>query len=299
MLEGSLKEVLERFSRVDRFLDSLDLVGVADRGRFAEYRRRIERTLQQFDDVEDAASRRQAEKSFLEEGLTGYGVALTESEEWAEVVPYLEGCDPEIVRQKVKDILSGPRLPLDESATSNHARNTLFELNMAARLWRAGLKPELGKGTDVRCQIRDRQILIECKRPFREEGIGPNLKKAGGQLREGLENAPTGARGVIAMSLTRLVSKGDKYIVASSEEVARRGMRDHMLMIEAGSNSVWANLGEQIVGILFHVVALVQLEDRGIFATGQLTNAHPLARPNSFDYRMFKDLCEHLGAATY
>ncbi len=299
MLEGSLKEVLERFKRVDGFLHSFELVGVADRGRFGEYRRRIERTLQEFDDVEDPASRSQAEKSFLEEGLAGYGVALTESEEWAEVVPYLEGCDPEIVRQKVKDILSGPRLPLDESATSNHARNTLFELNMAARLSRAGLKPELGKGTDVRCQIRDRQVLIECKRPFREEGVGPNLRKAAGQLREALRNEPAGARGVIAVSLTRLVSKGERYIIASSEAVAKRGLGDQLLAIVSGSESVLTSLGNQIVGVLFHVIALVQLLDRGVYVTGQLTYPKCLAPSGSFDSRIFNDLCKGLKTATY
>jgi len=47
----------------------------------------------------------------LPDGITDleYIVALTESTEFGEIIPYLRGCDPGLIRQKLASVLQGPR----------------------------------------------------------------------------------------------------------------------------------------------------------------------------------------------
>src|SRR5437899_2977546 len=53
-----------------------------------------------------------------------YVLSLTESVTLVETMDYLKACeDPEIVREKLARILSGPVLPKDEDHNSNEARN--------------------------------------------------------------------------------------------------------------------------------------------------------------------------------
>ena len=39
----------------------------------------------------------------------------------------------------------------------------MFALNVATKLWRAGLEPQLGTHTDLVCQIAGKSLVIECK----------------------------------------------------------------------------------------------------------------------------------------
>ena len=76
-------------------------------------------------------------------------------------------------------VLAGPLLPNDEDKNSNEARNTLFELNVAARLRRAGFIASPGIDADVECEFDGRKLFVECKRPFRERNVAKQIRKAG------------------------------------------------------------------------------------------------------------------------
>jgi hypothetical protein len=66
-------------------------------------------------------------------------VALSESQELTTVVPFLRSVPSDWARKKLQIVLKGPELPADEDENSSHARNTMFELNLAARIVRAGM----------------------------------------------------------------------------------------------------------------------------------------------------------------
>lgn len=196
-----------------------------------------------------------------------------------------------MVRQKIEDVLSGPRLMADESSASNLARNTLFELNVAARLWRAGLEPELGVGTDVRVEVEQNVLLIEGKRPLGPGGVAKCIKEARRQILSGAKKEPAGSRGIVARSFTRLVTeKGRQYFIAPNELAGKLGLRDLLEEAAAEYQDAWNRLGHHVVGILFHGVGLMQLAREGRYVTGQVTNMRRFAPLGSRDALVFEAL---------
>jgi hypothetical protein len=138
-----------------------------------------------------------------------YARALTEIEEFCSIIPFLHHLQtmaPAILREKLSYVLSGPASVPDETNTSNHARNTLFELVIGARLWRRGLNPVLSTDVDIKCQVMSKDVLIECKRPLGPAEVKPNIKDANRQLFRYLKREPPGTRGIVAISLARLAT---------------------------------------------------------------------------------------------
>jgi hypothetical protein len=58
------------------------------------------------------------------------------------------------------EALDGPVLPTEEDKNTNHGRNILFELNLAAKLWTVGIMPTLGEHPDLSCEIDGKKLLI-------------------------------------------------------------------------------------------------------------------------------------------
>src|SRR5207253_641949 len=134
-----------------------------DTSRFAEYRRRLQR----FVDARSQPERLDEvvkEDSDTDRAIGGF--AQVESLELAGLVPFLETCDESVLQSKVRAILGGPVLPVDEDQASNQARNIMFELSLASKLVRAGLAPQLGEHPDLQCEVDEKGLWIECKRPL-------------------------------------------------------------------------------------------------------------------------------------
>src|SRR5207302_661325 len=94
------------------------------------------------------------------------------------------------------------RSQVSESENSNRGRNTMFEIAIAGRLARAGLRPTLGGEPDVYTDFNDRRIFIQCKRVFSETAMSKRLLDAAEQLRRDLTKSccPRDC-GIIAISV--------------------------------------------------------------------------------------------------
>ena len=232
------------------------------------------------------------------EGVTNleYIVALTESTEFGEILPYLVTCAPALVRKKLVSVLRGPMLPSDEDKNSNEARNILFELNLAASLSRAGLTPTLGEHPDLQCVVDGRRLLFECKRPFSDSRVVKRINQAENQLRSN----PRGTRGVIAISFSKILNPGDKLFVMENETEGRRGLADALQAKAERYRRHWLKFyGTDIVGIMFHVITPAINKEEDKYAVGQQWNGHPLCDPRSFDYKAFRNLGDALEKAQY
>src|SRR5215467_971149 len=77
-------------------------------------------------------------------------VAIAESGELINLGPFVQNHKKDrALSKKLQAALSGPEFPDEEDKNSNHARNILFELTFAAKLWTAGLEPTLGDPPDL------------------------------------------------------------------------------------------------------------------------------------------------------
>lgn len=270
-----------------------------DESRFAEYLRRLDHLitvarLRRY----DITVGRSVEEELREEGLH-YIITLTESTEFGEILPFLRTCEPNVIRPKLRNVLRGPLLPTDEDADSNQARNILFELNLAARLHRAGFKPVVGERPDVACEVDGKWLFFECKRPFSSGKVSKLITKAARQLKSDLAARP-GARGVIAISLSKVMNAGDRLYKFDREAEGRVGLADALTREAQSFRRTEEKLfGSKIVGMVYHVITPALNREFEMYYVVQQLEAHPLASHGSADYRAFRALGRALEAAQY
>jgi hypothetical protein len=188
--------------------------------------------------------------------------SLAESTEFVDSIDVLrkQGC--EIPDKVLKDALDGPADLQSESEKSSRGRNTMFEIAIAGRLARAGLRPTLGQEPDVHTEFHDRKIFIQCKRVFSENGISKRLVEAGKQLKRDLVHScdPRDC-GIIAISISRAFNKGDKLLVAHDEDALRRKLNDEIDAIMRVAVEDYRHVTEpKIAGVLYHLSTPAFLE---------------------------------------
>jgi hypothetical protein len=140
VLTATYEEITKGLDETLDFCSALGLTDDVAASRFRTYRGHIERLKGAI-----RAPRPNPVSEQIDNDTLTYLVALIEASEFLSLFPFLKSCDPELLRPKLRDVLRGPDLPTGEDDASGQARNILFELNLAAKLWHAGLKPELGE----------------------------------------------------------------------------------------------------------------------------------------------------------
>lgn len=289
-------------SNLESALEFCRSVGVdTEASRFTEYKKRLDHlvTVARLYRQRMALGR-SVEEELREAGLH-YIVTLTESAELGDTLPFLRTCDPKVIAPKLQDVLRGPVLPTDEDADSNQSRNTLFELNLAARLHRVGLKPSIGEHPDVACEVDGKELFFQCKRPFSPGRIVRNISRAAKQLKSDLAGRP-GARGVIAVSLSKVMNAGDKLYAFDEELEARRGLADALTKAADGSFRLAQKkqlFGSEVVGVLYHVITPAVHRPGDMYYIAQQLEARPLANEGSADYRAFRELGRALEGGQY
>ncbi len=105
------------------------------------------------------------------------------------------------------------------------------ELNLAARLHRAGIEVENGGDADLEFAHGGVRWFGECKRPFKVETVENNLREACRQLGERLSSSHPLGRGLVAISLSRPIATKTPYLEHSSASALRQGLRDHVVAL--------------------------------------------------------------------
>ncbi len=189
--------------------------------------------------------------------------SLIEASEFADIHHGMATYAPRSLAEKFKLILKGPNHPSDETDSSNLARNTAFELNLASRLRSRGFEISLPHNPDILCNLGDVEVFIQCKRPFSAQTIPRNITRAARQLTRDLNSAAgRNVRGVIALSVSRVVNSGGEVYRASTTEVIGDGlMQEIRTLVEPYP---WQLIkDDRIIGSVFHIITPSVIEDLG------------------------------------
>jgi hypothetical protein len=212
--------------------------------------------------------------------LTSF-TALTEGAELVESLPFARTVPRDLILRKLTDVLKGPVLPTDENTNTNQARNILFELTVATKLWHAGLSPELDEHPDVRCSIDGRAIHIECKRPFSRLDARGAYIKALEQIATGLRGAPLGSIGIVALSITRLINPGNLVFKHENEALGKQGLAEAMDRLARAMTITWPHPPPETIGLLWHVITPGFDRSRALLVMVQQMNVQPSSPPES------------------
>jgi hypothetical protein len=170
---------------------------------------------------------------------------------------------------------------------------------MAAKLKQAGYKPILGERPDLACDVDDRRLHIECKRPASDNAVRKRLKEAGGQLEVQMKNWKTlaGTRGVIAVSLSRVLNPGDKFLRYKREDEAREFLGDSLEKIQQECDGAVKALPTKIIGVLWHVITPAVDETLNMFIIAQHMLVQGINKTSPQDDAPVKKLYENLKQA--
>jgi hypothetical protein len=249
----------------EQFVSELDVIltwaaqnGVERFTRFHLYRRNID-WLRAND---DEADRPRIYAQLSREGrLTEILSTMAETIELVEVIPALWQHDVEVPGELLSRAFSGPVVMFQEDASSNKARNAVFELSMAAMAARAGLKPSLNNGNpDVSFSFENRFIKMECKRVLSENKIL-------GRLREGIKQLEKSVRsdlsdvGLVAISLAKLLNPGDRILV--SDDPYKALSAEIFKTLHANEQSLGTMYRPGVTGAIFYLSSAGYIPGKG------------------------------------
>jgi len=181
--------------------------------------------------------------------------SLVEGQEFAEIFRGVLGDDPQTIKRLMQKALGGPLHPLAETRVSNVARNTNFELILAARLRQKGASVALGELADLVIAAPGSRLYVECKRPLFEQNIRRRVEQARGQLKQrfAADSSNASVGGLVAVSISKVLNPGSKIFVVSEEKDLQSLTEDVKRIHQQHGEDYDRLVDPRMIGMLYHI----------------------------------------------
>lgn len=218
--------------------------------------------------------------------------ALVEAEGLSNIYCCMPMMSEATLREKFNAIFAGPTISNIETVASNHARNTLFELQLAGWLTRKGIPATIGQNPDVSCDVADRRVFIQCKRPFSAGSIAKNINRACKQLSVDLNSAADARnRGVVAISMSKAINPDNKTFRVRTESDLALALSSEMRHL-TDYYSQRLIKGPRIVGIVFQLTTAAFVESANEYRCADLLEVRPSKESSEADKRLIRHIFE-------
>jgi hypothetical protein len=207
----------------------------------------------------------------------------------------------QVPRAKLKEILSGPFLPRDEDpkAQNIHSRNTLFELQMAAKMNIAGI--EVVGFDDIDFIVDQQPFNAQCKRIHSFKRIEENVQKAYEQIQYRLK-ANENHKAIICISIDKLAQKDDKILrVREVKKIAPKMVNITSNFIEDFKKCWQRFVDIRLIATLVYFQAAAIIEDLNLLTRCHQIEIDPIAVPENLqsrEYALILSMVERLQMAT-
>lgn len=170
---------------------------------------------------------------------------------------------------KLTKAVNGPVDVVDETDTSNEARNFLFEAVVAAKFHCSnhGRRAILDAAGDTGLTYLSRRIFVECKRLRSFKKLERRLRDACNQLTDALNGDNTrGHGGLVAVEVSNILAADDEVLHDTS--LCRRSV-EYMDQFIVENSKVWQHIylekDHRIFGAIFRLSRFVQSEYDGLW----------------------------------
>ena len=230
-----------------------------DETRFGQYRRCIENMADAVDD--GTAEALLSDPQSIEDLTDSMSEAFELRTIYQELGPRL---DSEL-RSRLKLFIKGPAAYRDErtGSSGNRPRNIGFELSMGALLLKFGFAIEFHPDGDLRFKHQGHEFFIECKRPQSKKQINSRVRDARDQLSNRYDEAadPAAARGLIALSATKIANPAGKNLRTASLDSLGNGLAVYAEEFIDENRSKWRNPRDlRTLGCIVELRAFVFVE---------------------------------------
>lgn len=271
---SSYQEVADCLAELDHWLQSMNVPV----GRIALYRRKIER-------LSLAYNAGTIPETFDSDEVRAMILLFSEIQEFEFIRLHLclqAGLD---LRSKLTEAVGGPELTRAEDPlkSTNHARNILFELTIAATLVSAGFKLEPAGICDLCTSFDSYRVFIECKRPQSDHKVDRAIKDGMRQLKKRLQDANVNSFGILAISVSKVITAGSLVLHAPTRESIRDGILASEDAFTIQHGLAWIRAAPPgVIAVLVHVGATGIAGDQGHVYTGKQYVMHPIeGRPET------------------
>ncbi len=286
----SFEQTLEDLEQAVRWIEGHGRS--VDPTRIGRYRKDLRRAIEQLASGELKALFKSGDDA--EKGKV-FAAILTSQYEVGEFISIYNGLKTlaaSVDQHKLRALLSGPISYLDEAPSSAAARNTAFELIVAARLGEIGLKPALVPPADILVPFRSTQLVVECKRPQNLGSVEGNIEDAFGQLRERYGTTPTPSlRGIAAIDVTKAVNPNFHRLRAASLADLDAQLGGALETFARKYGGSWLSKAPPgTIGVLLRISMIGELQDSQLPVYTQNYLFISLARPGSLDNEVTREL---------
>ena len=195
--------------------------------------------------------------------------------------------DHQLPRAKLAESIKGPFLPKNEDVADQniHSRNTLFELQLAAKFQNAGI--EVIGFDDIDFTLEGYQFNAQCKRIHSYKRIEENIQKAYDQIKSKLEENDS-LKAIICLSIDKLAEKDDKILrVKKSEDIGSEMIRITSEFIE-NHKSFWQNFIDlRVIATFVYFQAAAIIEEINLLTHCSQIEIDPIAREENLQSREF------------
>ena len=217
-----------------------------------------------------------SEKAKSRYGIETIVTALKEIAELYGIIMTFIDDNSEVYTQKLTVILAGANIP-NESERDTHARNTAFELNMAAHFKKAEFPTVLCE-PDIKVNINNSDVFIACKRPASISNFEKTIKDSKRQIIKR-------GKGIIALSLDKLMNPSFNILQGRSTTSIAETVIDEINSFRDRYKSIIGRASDnrKIFGLVFSFGLVASDLAEGIFVTYQqivTTNLCSLNSPN-------------------
>jgi len=219
---------------------------------------RVGRYFRQLEELDRAAKANDLQSFYRSHDLGEHIIMLSEVEEILGVYRFLSSESSAVFLAKLKQAIRGGIIPGDETSRggSVRPRNVLFELFLGSVYTSAGFQVDFSKEADLVLSFEGRDIFVECKRPQRDHSVNGCVKGAAAQLlrRYASSSDPSAARGVIALSISKVITRGSRYRVSSERPDFLRDQYGMCLQFIARHKQRWiAKADSRTLGTLLYL----------------------------------------------
>lgn len=202
---------------------------------------------------------------------------------------------------KLKKAITGPDHSIDETASSQEARNYLFEVITIARLH----KPEnklfamLNAKTDTGIDFLNKKIYIECKRIHSVNNLEKNIRDASNQLKKVISGKiGSGKRGLIALDVSKLINPEFNLLVQPTERSLLNSLSMLVGDFISDNNHIWNKVirekSNKIYGVIIRVSVMGVSEDRNLLVTCSQWGLNPRNDAKEIDNLLLRELAKSL-----
>lgn len=193
----------------------------------------------------------------------------------------------DIPRKALKDSISGPLIPYKENAITSHARNILFELELASVLHTYG--HNVTGFDDVQLSYAGKNVRIECKKPFSEKSIGKNLLKAQDQIRK---KHVLDSYNFIAFSIDKIINTEKRILFADTYDIAFDTVGELAIEFSKKYEKLWRNIDNiSIICVVIYTRFFYKIKEDNAYGLGNFVYLYnrEISRNSSLFVKMISD----------